>query len=126
MRATESLIYAGGINATGMDLIVKTSGVARKRIYKHYDTKEVLVAAALSARDERWMHWFIEATTRAPSPRDRVLSIFDALREWFASEGFRGCAFIINDLPIEEADRNFHWPLGRRPDDHPSLSDLGM
>jgi nuclear transport factor 2 (NTF2) superfamily protein len=32
----------------------------------------------------------------------------------------------INDLPIREADRLFHWPLGRRPDDHPSLSDLGL
>lgn len=32
----------------------------------------------------------------------------------------------INDLPIREADRKFHWPLGRRPDDHPGLSDLGF
>jgi nuclear transport factor 2 (NTF2) superfamily protein len=32
----------------------------------------------------------------------------------------------INDLPIKEADRKYHWPLGRRPDDHPSLSDLGF
>jgi nuclear transport factor 2 (NTF2) superfamily protein len=32
----------------------------------------------------------------------------------------------INDLPIGDADRKFHWPLGRRPDDHPSLSDLGL
>ena len=32
----------------------------------------------------------------------------------------------INDLPIAEKDRKFHWPLGRRPDDHPSLSDLGL
>jgi uncharacterized protein len=32
----------------------------------------------------------------------------------------------INDLPIREADRTFHWPLGRRPDDHPGLSDLGF
>ena len=30
----------------------------------------------------------------------------------------------INDLPIAEAERKFHWPLGRRPDDHPSLSEL--
>ena len=30
----------------------------------------------------------------------------------------------INDAPIREADRRFHWPLGRRPDDHPGLSDL--
>jgi hypothetical protein len=32
----------------------------------------------------------------------------------------------INDLPITSAERLFHWPLGRRPDDHPSLSDLGL
>ena len=32
----------------------------------------------------------------------------------------------INDLPISEADRKYRWPLGRRPDDHPSLSDFGL
>ncbi|ABF41218.1 protein of unknown function DUF1348 [Candidatus Koribacter versatilis Ellin345] len=32
----------------------------------------------------------------------------------------------INDLPIAEADRKYKWPLGRRPDDHPGLSDLGL
>jgi uncharacterized protein len=32
----------------------------------------------------------------------------------------------INDLPIDEAERLFHWPPGRRPDDHPSLSALGL
>ena len=32
----------------------------------------------------------------------------------------------INDLPIAESDRKFRWPLGRRPDDHPGLSDLGL
>jgi uncharacterized protein len=32
----------------------------------------------------------------------------------------------INDLPIAEVERKYHWPLGRRPDDHPGLSDLGF
>ncbi len=32
----------------------------------------------------------------------------------------------INDLPISESERNYHWPLGPRPEDHPSLSDLGL
>ncbi|WP_069173506.1 nuclear transport factor 2 family protein [Streptomyces griseus] len=32
----------------------------------------------------------------------------------------------INELPIKESERKFHWPLGRRPDDHPGLSDLGL
>ncbi|MER9142393.1 nuclear transport factor 2 family protein [Mesorhizobium sp. M0871] len=32
----------------------------------------------------------------------------------------------INDLPIAEGERKYHWPLGRRPDDHPGLSELGL
>ena len=32
----------------------------------------------------------------------------------------------INDLPIKESDRKYHWPLGRRPDQHPGLSDFGF
>jgi len=32
----------------------------------------------------------------------------------------------INDLPIAAADRKYHWPLGRRPDDHPGLGELGL
>ncbi len=32
----------------------------------------------------------------------------------------------INDLPINESQRKFHWPVGRRPDDHPGLTELGM
>jgi uncharacterized protein len=32
----------------------------------------------------------------------------------------------INDLPIPESERKYHWPLGRRPNDHPGLSDLGF
>jgi nuclear transport factor 2 (NTF2) superfamily protein len=56
---------------------------------------------------------------------------------WFRSYGNENWAFdehgfmmrrfaSINDLPIAEADRRFHWPLGRRPDDHAGLSDLGL
>jgi nuclear transport factor 2 (NTF2) superfamily protein len=57
--------------------------------------------------------------------------------QWFRSYGNENWAFdqhglmhhrhaSINDLPIQESERLFHWPLGRRPDDHPSLSDLGL
>lgn len=45
----------------------------------------------------------------------------------FNPQGFMANRFAsINDLPIKETDRKFHWALGRRPDDHPSLSDLGL
>ena len=61
----------------------------------------------------------------------------DADGAWFRSYGNENWEFdanglmatriaSINDLPIDKADRKFHWPQGRRPDDHPGLSDLGL
>lgn len=45
----------------------------------------------------------------------------------FAEDGLMMNRFAsINDLPIREEDRKFRWPLGRRPDDHPGLSELGL
>jgi len=45
----------------------------------------------------------------------------------FDANGYMDRRFAsINEHPIEETDRMFRWPLGRRPDDHPSLSDLGL
>ena len=45
----------------------------------------------------------------------------------FNADGYMQRRFAsINDLPIRDSERKFHWPLGRRPDDHPSLSDLGL
>ncbi|NRN27511.1 nuclear transport factor 2 family protein [Photorhabdus heterorhabditis subsp. aluminescens] len=61
----------------------------------------------------------------------------DDCGNWFRSYGNENWEFneeglmynryaCINDLPIKESERKFHWPLGRRPDDHPGLSDLGL
>jgi nuclear transport factor 2 (NTF2) superfamily protein len=45
----------------------------------------------------------------------------------FADNGLMAHRFAcINDLPIKESERKFLWPLGRRPDDHPGLSALGL
>ena len=61
----------------------------------------------------------------------------DASGQWFRSYGNENWEFdehglmrhrhaSINDLAIEEHERKYHWPLGRRPDDHPGLSDLSF
>ena len=45
----------------------------------------------------------------------------------FNDDGLMAFRFAsINDLPIHESDRKYHWPLGRRPNDHPGLSELGL
>jgi AcrR family transcriptional regulator len=94
LATAEQLIYQNGIQATGMDLLVKTSGVARKSIYRYFATKDEVAAAALNARDVRWMNWFRAESDQAPDTRARILNMFRVLKRWFESEGFRGCAFI--------------------------------
>ncbi|MDQ4146083.1 MAG: nuclear transport factor 2 family protein [Pseudomonadota bacterium] len=45
----------------------------------------------------------------------------------FDQHGLMRCRIAsINDLPIKESDKKYRWPLGRRPDDHPGLSELGL
>lgn len=100
----EQLIYENGIHATGMDLLVKTSGVARKSIYRYFANKDDIAAAALNARDVRWMHWFRSECEKAETPQDRIISIFAVLKSWFESDGFRGCAFINTAGEVGDAD----------------------
>jgi len=61
----------------------------------------------------------------------------DSGGQWFRSHGNENWEFdasglmrrriaSINDLPIAESDRKYRWPLGRRPDGHPGLSELGL
>lgn len=113
LEAAEALIYAGGIHATGVDAIVRSAGAARKSFYTYFESKDALVAAALTRRDERWMRWFIDGTLkRGRTPRTRLLAMFDVLHEWFASDGFHGCAFLnaagetaSPDDPVREVAR---------------------
>jgi len=104
LATAEKLIYENGIHATGMDLLVKTSGVARKSIYRYFANKDDVAAAALNARDIRWMTWFRSECEKAQTPEARILGIFDALKSWFASDGFRGCAFINTAGEVGDAD----------------------
>lgn len=84
-----------GYHATGIDLIIAEAGVAKTTLYRHFETKEDLILAALERRDEEArdaMRAFVEQ--RASDPVERLLVTFDWLETWFRDERFRGCPFI--------------------------------
>ncbi|MBX9606650.1 MAG: nuclear transport factor 2 family protein [Gammaproteobacteria bacterium] len=81
-----------------------------KELWAH-DTHRIAVRFAYEWRD-RDDNWF-----RSYGNENWEFDEHGLMRLRFAS---------INDLPIATADRQFHWPQGRRPDDHPGLSDLGL
>ena len=76
-----------------------------------YSENRIAVRFAYEWRDDAG-HWF-----RAYGNENWEFDEEGLMRLRFAS---------INDVPISEDDRKFHWPQGRRPDQHPSLTELGL
>jgi AcrR family transcriptional regulator len=93
--AAETTFYRAGVHATGVDAIVREAGVAKMSLYANFRTKDDLVVAWLAEHGRAWRAW-LEGRVRilARTPERRLLAVFDALGEWFASDGFRGCAFV--------------------------------
>ncbi len=97
------LFYSEGLRATGIDRIIAESNVAKMSFYRHFPSKSDLVCAFLEERHRRWMAWFDDAVARhARKRRSRLGAVADALAEWFADPGFRGCAFINTSAELTD------------------------
>lgn len=97
------LFYAEGIRAVGIDRVIAEAGVAKATLYAHFSSKDDLVLAVLQHREASVVAFFAEATARhRKRVRDPLGAFFAALKEWFRSPGFRGCAF--QNAAVELAD----------------------
>lgn len=95
LEAADQLFYGRGLHSVGMAEVRDASGVSLKRLYQLFPSKEALIAAYLSRRDERWRAELIEYVERnGGTAKERILAVFDSLEEWFRQPDFRGCAFI--------------------------------
>ncbi|PDT79718.1 TetR/AcrR family transcriptional regulator [Sinorhizobium sp. BJ1] len=84
-----------GYHATGVDLIIAEAGVAKTTLYRHFETKEDLILAALERRDEEdrnAMRAFVEQ--HASDLVERLLVTFDFLETTVRDKQFRGCIFV--------------------------------
>src|SRR6266567_3988219 len=86
------LFYREGVRGVGVDRIAAESGLAKMTLYYHFKSKDELVVAWLRRRDEEWMSWLKSAVEGRDGTG--LLAVFEALREWFETPDFRGCAFI--------------------------------
>ncbi|WP_031470126.1 TetR/AcrR family transcriptional regulator [Sciscionella sediminilitoris] len=74
-----------GFAATGMDLLTEAAGVSTRTLYKHLGSKAGLMAAVLESRMARFFERF---------DVHGVAALFEALDDWTAAEGARGCLFL--------------------------------
>jgi AcrR family transcriptional regulator len=99
-----------GIRDVGIDELIACAGVAKATLYRHFPSKDHLVAAFLEQREQLWTREWVEdeATKRGNTGEERLLAIFDLFDEWFHQEGFEGCSFI--NVLLEMGSQN---PAGR-------------
>lgn len=103
LDTADRLFYAEGVRAVGIDRIIAESGVAKMTLYAHFRSKDDLILAVLQFREEQFTAWFSEAIERnAKAEGGRIGMVFAALKEWFETPTFRGCAFI--NASVELAD----------------------
>jgi AcrR family transcriptional regulator len=100
-----------GVRAVGIDEILERAKVAKATLYRHFGSKEELVVAFLAQREQLWTRDWVEheARSRAETPDEQLLAIFDAFDEWFHREDFEGCSFINVLLEWSDLDH----PIGR-------------
>lgn len=104
-----TVFYRNGFHATGMDMLVRETGVSKTSMYKHFTTKEALILAVLEKRDENFRNWLLgRIDALAQAPRDQLLALFDALAEWFEQPDFQGCMFIKASAEFQNAAHPIH------------------
>ncbi|MGH9023453.1 MAG: TetR/AcrR family transcriptional regulator [Acidimicrobiia bacterium] len=103
LDAAARLFYLRGIKAVSVDQVAESASVTKVTVYKHFRSKDRLVANCLHMLDDRFRTWFAgEVERRSDDPKERLLAVFDVLDTSFRRRTFRGCAFI--NATVELAD----------------------
>jgi AcrR family transcriptional regulator len=113
LDTAEGLFARHGYRAVGIDTVLAEAGVAKMTLYKHFRSKEELIAAVLERRSNAIAAGLAKRIAAAPeAPGTRLLAVFDWLEQAVRSPQFHGCLFIkaaseypeAEDLPRQAAE----------------------
>lgn len=104
LDTADRLFYAEGVRAVGIDRIIAESGAAKMTLYSHFRSKDDLILVVLQYREEQFTRWFGQSMERhIEAGESRLTALFAALKEWFETPTFRGCAFINASVELADA-----------------------
>ncbi|PSL02046.1 TetR family transcriptional regulator [Haloactinopolyspora alba] len=101
LAAARELFYAEGIRGVGVERLLDESGVGRASFYRHFSSKDELVAAMLAEYDHEYRSWL---RTRVAELGNEPLAVFDAGAERAEQNRFRGCAFLNTLAEMPDPD----------------------
>jgi AcrR family transcriptional regulator len=103
LATASRLFYANGVRAVGVEWVVAESGVAKTSLYRHYHTKDALVAAFLEREDrEFWQQWEGIVAAAPGNPKAQLMRLLEWIGKRVSRDGYRGCPQI--NVAAEFAD----------------------
>jgi len=95
LAAASDLFYENGIQATGVDALIAAAGVAKATFYRHFPSKDDLVAAWLREPRTRWLDDVrLKVAASGADAEGRIPVFFDVVRDWLEEADFRGCPYL--------------------------------
>src|SRR5215471_6780992 len=109
LAVAQRMFCESGFHAVSVDAILEEAGVARMTLYKNFGSKEGLIVATLKREDRMFRQWLASTVeVRSRRPKDRILGLFQALHDRFASDGYYGCAFIRASIEYPSSSHPVH------------------
>jgi AcrR family transcriptional regulator len=114
LNAAAQLFTRDGIRTTSVDTISDLAGLTKVTLYKHFRSKDELIAEVLEREENQWRTWFLDqVNSMAQKPEDRLVAAFDVLSEWFSQDGFRGSPFINTAMEVMDSAHPVHPILAK-------------
>lgn len=102
------LFYRDGYHAVGVDLIIAESGVAKMTLYRHFPSKDDLIAAYLGRANHQLLEWMRGLTGPHRDPRAALEAVFEGVAKLASSPQCLGCAFVGAAAEFPELDHPGH------------------
>lgn len=113
LQSAAALFPGGRIRVTGVDALIADADVAKATFYRHFPSKDDLVAAWLRSPDARWLDVVVaELEGRGYKPLGKLLGFWEVLGEWAEREQFRGCPYLNTLVEVRDPDHPAYPEVG--------------
>ncbi len=113
LETAERLFYREGYHAVGVDTIVAESGVAKMTLYRHFPSKDDLIAAYLERTNQQLLAWIEGLIAPHEDPRKALEAVFEGVAKLASSPECLGCAFVGAAGEFPEPDHPGHRAAAR-------------
>ncbi len=108
LETAERLFYRDGYRAVGVDTIIAQSGVAKMTLYRHFPSKDELIAAYLERTNRQLLEWMEGLIAPHSDARAALEAVFDGVAKLASSPECRGCAFVGASAEFPEPEHPGH------------------